>query len=60
MLEIVKIDGKARGIICRNLINGELERHFVMRCCFAAVVMATFLSFYQCNGMQYNGHMEIA
>ena len=28
MLEIVKIDGKARGIICRNLINGELERHF--------------------------------
>lgn len=28
MLEIVKIDGKARGIIARNLINGELERHF--------------------------------
>jgi len=22
------IDGKARGIICRNLITGELERHF--------------------------------
>ncbi len=28
MLEIVKIDGKARGIIARNLINGELEKHF--------------------------------
>jgi succinate dehydrogenase / fumarate reductase flavoprotein subunit len=28
MLDIVMIDGKARGIICRNLINGELERHF--------------------------------
>lgn len=28
MLEIVKIDGKARGIIARNLITGELERHF--------------------------------
>lgn len=28
MLEIVLIDGKARGIICRNLITGELERHF--------------------------------
>jgi len=28
MLEVVKIDGKARGIIARNLINGELERHF--------------------------------
>jgi len=28
MLEIVKIDGKARGIIARDLITGELERHF--------------------------------
>ncbi|NIG57312.1 fumarate reductase/succinate dehydrogenase flavoprotein subunit [Chitinophaga sp. Cy-1792] len=28
MLEIVKIDGKARGIIARNLITGQLERHF--------------------------------
>ena len=28
MQEIVKIDGKARGIIARNLITGELERHF--------------------------------
>jgi succinate dehydrogenase / fumarate reductase flavoprotein subunit len=28
MLEVVIIDGKARGIIARNLITGELERHF--------------------------------
>jgi succinate dehydrogenase / fumarate reductase, flavoprotein subunit len=28
MLELVMIDGKARGIIARNLVNGELERHF--------------------------------
>ena len=28
MQEIVKIDGKARGIIARNLLTGELERHF--------------------------------
>ncbi len=27
MLELVVTDGKAKGIICRNLINGELERH---------------------------------
>ncbi|WP_396165190.1 fumarate reductase/succinate dehydrogenase flavoprotein subunit [Flavobacterium sp.] len=27
MLDIVKVDGKARGIIARNLITGELERH---------------------------------
>jgi len=28
MIEVVKIDGKARGIIARNLVTGELERHF--------------------------------
>lgn len=28
MLDVVTIDGKARGIIARNLITGELERHF--------------------------------
>lgn len=27
MMEIVKIDGKARGIIARNLITGKVERH---------------------------------
>ncbi len=28
MLDVVKVDGKARGIIARNLVTGELERHF--------------------------------
>lgn len=28
MLDVVVIDGKARGIIARNLITGELEKHF--------------------------------
>jgi len=27
MLELVVVDGIARGIICRNLLTGELERH---------------------------------
>jgi succinate dehydrogenase / fumarate reductase flavoprotein subunit len=27
MLELVLVDGKARGIIARNLLTGELERH---------------------------------
>lgn len=27
MVDLVKIDGKARGIIARNLVTGELERH---------------------------------
>ena len=27
MMDIVKVDGKARGIIARNLVTGKLERH---------------------------------
>ncbi|MDA8948566.1 fumarate reductase/succinate dehydrogenase flavoprotein subunit [Flavobacteriaceae bacterium] len=27
MMELVVVDGKARGIIARNLVNGKLERH---------------------------------
>lgn len=36
LLELVLIDGKARGIITRNLISGEIERHSAH-----AVVLAT-------------------
>ncbi len=36
MLDIVIIDGKARGIITRNLVTGKLDRHFAH-----AVVLAT-------------------
>ena len=35
MLDLVLVDGKARGIICRNLVTGELERyagHAVLLC----------------------------
>jgi succinate dehydrogenase / fumarate reductase, flavoprotein subunit len=28
MLDVVLIDGKTRGVICRDLVNGKLERHF--------------------------------
>ena len=28
MLDVVNIDGKARGIIARDLVSGDLERHF--------------------------------
>lgn len=58
MVELVLIDGRARGIIARNLVTGELER-------FAAhaVVMATggygntfFLS---TNAMESNGSVAI-
>ncbi len=36
MLDLVMVDGKARGIITRNLVTGELERHAAH-----AVVLAT-------------------
>jgi succinate dehydrogenase / fumarate reductase flavoprotein subunit len=36
MLELVVVDGKARGIIARNLLTGEIERHAAH-----AVVLAT-------------------
>ncbi len=36
MLDVVLVDGKARGIITRNLINGEIQRHSAH-----AVIVAT-------------------
>ena len=36
MMDLVVVDGKARGIVCRNLITGELERYGGQ-----AVVLAT-------------------
>ncbi len=36
MLDLVVIDGKARGIICRNLLTGEIESHVA-----DSVVLAT-------------------
>lgn len=36
MLDLVKVDGKARGIIVRNLVTGKIERHSAH-----AVVLAT-------------------
>jgi succinate dehydrogenase / fumarate reductase flavoprotein subunit len=35
MLDVVVIDGKARGIICRNLVSGALERHVADAVCLA-------------------------
>src|SRR6186713_3217036 len=35
MLDVVVIDGKARGIICRNLVTGALERYVADAVCLA-------------------------
>ena len=61
MLDIVIIDGKARGIITRNLVTGKIERHAAH-----AVVLATggygtiyYLSTLavQSNGIGSNGKL---
>ena len=36
MLDLVVVNGKARGIICRNLVTGQIERHVA-----DAVILAT-------------------
>ena len=36
MLDVVTIDGKARGVICRNILTGEIESHAA-----DAVILAT-------------------
>ena len=36
LIDVVVIDGKARGIITRNLVSGKIERHLA-----DAVVLAT-------------------
>ncbi len=54
MLDIVKIDGKARGIIARDMVTGEIERHGAH-----AVVIATGgygnVFFLSTNAMGCNG-----
>jgi succinate dehydrogenase / fumarate reductase flavoprotein subunit len=54
MLDVVMVDGKARGIITRNLVTGKIERHFGH-----AVVLATGgygnVFFLSTNAMGSNG-----
>ncbi|MGE4567671.1 MAG: fumarate reductase/succinate dehydrogenase flavoprotein subunit, partial [Bacteroidales bacterium] len=59
MLDLVKIDGFARGIIARNLVTGEIEKHAAH-----AVVMATGgygnVYFLSTNAMGSNGAAAMA
>ena len=46
MLDVVIVDGKARGIIARNLITGEIERHSCSCSSYwQQVVMEMFISY---------------
>ena len=40
MLDLVVVNGQARGIIFRNLITGEIERHAATPCCSAPAATA--------------------
>lgn len=35
MLDVVKVEGRARGIVCRNLVTGELEKYAADAVCVA-------------------------
>jgi succinate dehydrogenase / fumarate reductase flavoprotein subunit len=50
MLDLVIVDGKARGIIARNLVTGEIERHSAH-----AVVIASggYGNVFSCQLMQW-------
>ena len=57
MLDVVLVDGHAKGIIVRDLISGEISSHAA-----DAVVLATggrqrVLSFHQCPGVQRDGDL---
>ncbi len=58
MLDLVIVDGKARGIITRNLVTGEIERHAAH-----AVIIATGgygnVFFLSTNAMASNGSAAI-
>ncbi len=57
MMNLVMIDGKARGIIARNLITGEIERHAAH-----AVVLATggYGTIYYLSTLAVNSHASAA
>ena len=44
MMDVVIVDGKCRGIIARNLITGELERHAAHAVVLALADTATSFS----------------
>ena len=58
MLDLVVVNGKARGIVTRNLVTGAIECHAA-----DVVVLATggysqrFLSLDQRQGFQHHGHL---
>ena len=59
MLDLVVVDGHAKGVVMRNLKTGEITKHAA-----DAVILATgglwqrLLSFHQRDGLQRDGGLE--
>ncbi len=45
MLDLIVIDGKARGIVTRNLVTGEIDTHIADAWCWARAATATCSTF---------------
>ncbi len=58
MLDLVMIDGKARGIITRNLVTGEIERHGAHAVCICTGGYGNVF-FLSTNAMNSNGSAEL-
>ena len=52
MLELITVDGIARGVVARHLLSGELEVHTAAPCCSAAVVQQRLLPLDECTEIQ--------
>ena len=60
MLDIVVIEGRARGIIARNLVTGRIERFFAHAVVVGRADTATRSSFHQRHGFQrLGGHADV-
>ena len=56
MLDVVVMDGKARGIVARNLVTGEMDTHMgdAVVLCTGGIRQCLF-PFHQCHGLQCHG-----
>ena len=57
MLDVVVTDGIARGIVVRNLLNGEIEKYSAMQLCLLPAVMQMIFPFNQRYEQQCYGNM---
>jgi succinate dehydrogenase / fumarate reductase flavoprotein subunit len=57
MLEMVIKNGKAVGIIVRDLVTGEYQRHSGHAVCLQRWLWKCFFPLHECDGMQHNRYL---